>query len=593
MARAVRLSDYAIAAMQALRREASSTVNAIGLLRSMRALGPLPDGLSAFPTDIHAGNPERGAAILEGRFQLAGDQLDVPPGEAGVWTRSTPSRAFARRLHGFSWLRDCAAVPGEAAATEARRLTDAWVRTFGRWNSFSWSQDVLSARLLTWLRHGELLFATPDAQDSEATKRHAARLRCLVRQARYLQRALPLAPEGAIRLRCAAVLTLCGLCLHGQAGMLKAAISAFSREIERQILPDGGHVSRAPRAALEALVDLVTVRDVAASVGCELPQSLTRAIDRLAAMARFFQMVDGGLANFHGGGEGDRAALAAILERDDIKSRNFGFAPHSGYQRAEAGGATIVLDVGEPPRGALSVEAHASTLAFELCTANGRLVVNCGWNDDQPANWREAVRATAAHSTLTLEETSSARLLTPGWRRDLLGSRLASSPGPVMARRNEEEMGVWLEGGHEGYREQYGLSHRRRIFLAADGGDLRGEDALSRPIEDGAPDDVDTRWRFAIRFHLHPSVRASLARDSMSVLLVQESGAGWRFRSDGGPIRLERSVYLAAGAPPQRATQIVVQGEAEPFGAGDRPPNRVRWAFQRLGRIGGAAGDTA
>jgi uncharacterized heparinase superfamily protein len=593
MAGAVRLSDYAGAAVLALRREASSTFNAIGLLRSMRTLGPVPDGLSAFPTDIHAGDPERGAAMVEGRFVLAGDQLDAPPGEAGIWTRSTPSRAYARRLHGFGWLRHCAAVPGDEAADEARRLTDAWVKAFGRWNSFSWSQDVLSSRLMNWLRNSALLFALPEDAGSEALKRHAARMRCLVRQARYLQRALPLAPDGSIRLRCAATLTLAGLCLPGQAAMLKAGLAAYSHEIDRQVLPDGGHISRAPRAVAEALIDLITVRDVAADLDIELPQIMTRVLDRLASMARFFQMVDGGLANFHGGGEGDRTALTTVLDRADITSRSFGFAPHSGYQRAHAGGATILLDVGEPPRGELSVEAHASALSFEMCTSSGRLVVNCGWSDDQPANWREAVRATAAHSTLTLEETSSARLLPPGWRHDLLGARLATSPGPVTARRNEEDMGVWLEGGHEGYREQYGLSHRRRVFLAADGGDLRGEDALFRPIEDGPPDDVDVRWRFAIRFHLHPSVRASLARDSMSVLLVQESGAGWRFRSDGGPIRLERSVYLAAGAPPQRATQIVVQGEAEPFGAGDRPPNRVRWAFQRLGRIGGAAGDNA
>ena len=53
-------------------------------------------------------------------------------------------------------------------------------------------------------------------------------------------------------------------------------------------------------------------------------------------------------------------------------------------------------------------------------------------------------------------------------------------------------------------------------------------------------------------------------------------------------MRLEKSVYLAAGAPPQRSTQLVVSGEAEPFGGGERAPNRVRWAFQRLGRVGAA-----
>ena len=223
-----------------------------------------------------------------------------------------------------------------------------------------------------------------------------------------------------------------------------------------------------------------------------------------------------------------------------------------------------------------------------MSTPGGKLIVNCGWSPDQPGSWREPVRATAAHSVLTLEETSSARLLQPGWRRRLLGPRVVHGPEPVRARRNEEDMGIWLEATHDGYRRRYGLSLRRRLFLAADGGDLRGEDGLYRPVEDGPPDDPEQRYTFAIRFHLHPDVRASLSRDALSALLVQSNGEGWRFRTDGGTVRLERSVYLAAGAPPQRTTQLVVFGDAEPYGGGDRPPNRVRWAFQRLGRMGSA-----
>lgn len=590
MARAVRLSDYAGATVMALRREASSTLHAIGLPSGPGGLGGMPEALAERPEDVYAANPERGAAMLGGRFTLAGETL-VVDGPETAWLQPAPTRAFARRLHGFGWMRDCLAAPSESGTDGAefvRRFVDEWIAHFGRWNSFAWSHDVLSARLLNWLRCGEILFNDAD----EPRKARTARFRSLLRQARYLQRSLVIAPDGTTRLQCATALALTGLCLPGQDGMQRAGVQALAREVQRQILPDGGHVTRSPRACAEALIDLVTVREAAQSAGADLPQDIGRAIDRLAPMVRFFRMSDGGLASFHGGGEGDRHALDAVLRHDDIKARPFGFAPHSGYHRAGAGEATVLLDVGGAPRGPLSTGAHASALAFELCTAGGRLVVNCGWHDDQPASWREAVRATAAHSTLILDETSSARLFPPGWRRDLLGPRLATAPASVTARRNEEEMGIWLEGVHEGYREEYGLSHRRRLFLAADGGDVRGEDALFRPVSDGAPEDVDVRWRFAIRFHLHPQVRASLSRDSMSALLVQPNGDGWRFRTDGGPIRLERSVYLAAGAPPQRATQIVVQGEAEPFGAGDRPPNRVRWAFQRLGQVGGAEGET-
>jgi uncharacterized heparinase superfamily protein len=587
MARAVRLADYMAASAIAIRREISATLNAMGLFRALQGTGSTPTELARTPEDFYASNSERGSLITKGSFPLAGETLICEP-SANVWAMTTPSRAFARRLHGFEWLRDCLAADDPDGAVRARILVDDWVDLYGKWNGFAWSHGVLSARVLNWLRCGDALFdantGTPD--------RRKARFKSLIRQLRYLQRSRALSRDGSVRLRCATVLALAGVCLPKQDGMRRAGLSALSLEVKRQILPDGGHISRSPRAAAEALVDLLTLIDAAAEQHVELPVELQRAVDRLAPIVRFFRLDDGGLAGFHGGGEFDRTALTRALDHDETPGKPFGFAPHSGYHRAHAGGATVIYDVGEAPRGALSAGAHASALAIEMCTTGGRLIVNCGWDDDQPSNWREAVRATAAHSTLTLEETSSARLLTPGWQRDLLGPRLATTPGPVTARRNEEEMGVWLEGGQEGYRETHGLSHRRRIFLAADGGDLRGEDALFRPVSAGPAEDVEARWRFAIRFHLHPSVRASLSRDSMSALLVQPNGDGWRFRTDGGPVRLERSVYLAAGAPPQRATQIVVQGEAEPFGAGDRPPNRVRWAFQRLGRIGGTGGET-
>jgi len=586
MSRAVRLSDYVGAGIMAARREASATLNSIGFFRTLHRVGPSADSLAATPEDLYSPNPQRGLDILAGKFHLAGEVLNVTEGQK-LWDMTTPSRAFARRLHSFSWLRDCVSADNNDAAHEARRLTDEWVNTFGRWNGFAWNHDILAKRLLNWLRCGPVLFA----DTNEPSKIRTARFKSLIRQARFLQRSLPLAHDGSVRLRCATALALTGLCLPKQESMMTAGLAALEREVSQQILPDGGHISRSPRAGVEALIDLITVLKTAQERGIEISSVIGRAIDRLVPMARFFQLGDGGLACFHGGGEFDRRALEAALSFDNAGTKTFGFAPHSGYHRAHAGGATIILDAGEAPKGALSAGAHASALAIEMCTSGGRLIVNCGWHDDQPSSWREAVRATAAHSTLTLEETSSARLLTPGWQRDLLGPRLATTPGPVTARRNEEDMGVWLEGIHEGYRETYGLSHRRRVFLAADGGDLRGEDALFRPISDGAPDDIDVRYRFAVRFHLFPDVRASLSRDSMSALLVQPNGDGWRFRTDGGPVRLERSVYLAAGAPPQRSTQIVVHGEAEPFGAGDRPPNRVRWAFQRLGRIGGAGGD--
>jgi uncharacterized heparinase superfamily protein len=94
---------------------------------------------------------------------------------------------------------------------------------------------------------------------------------------------------------------------------------------------------------------------------------------------------------------------------------------------------------------------------------------------------------------------------------------------------------------------------------------------------------------YQARFHLHPDVKASLARDGRSVLLLGPSERGWWFRNDSNDVRLEPSAHFEGGLA-RRTTQIVLRGNAR-GGAGAR----VRWklapAESEAGRtLGGEAG---
>lgn len=584
MGRHVTPADLATALARRTQRDISDFANAFAPYRAITLGGRAPQGLVVTPRPLRRGDKARGAAMLAGRFALAGETLIVPMGDS-PWDISAPSRRFAEALHGFGWLRDLLAVDEADARAAACTLADDWIARFGAWNFFSWEPGVLAARMRAWALAGPALLTGDDAP---------ARMASLGRQARRLARSMGVAPADRTRLDAAIALALAAVCLDLPGSLKTRAGAALEAALKAQILPDGGHISRSPQAAADYLIALCELDAAAAAGGAVLPGEVRRAMDRLTGFVRFTRLPGGALPGFHGGGEGDSRALdAALAHAGGGKAptgKIFNIAPHTGYHRADAGGSVVFMDAAEPPSGLHGAESHASALAFEFAASGARIVVSCGWSSDQGVRWREAVRATAAHSALTLEETSSARLLEPGWRRNLVGPRMAHGPDPVRVRRNEEELGVWLEATHDGYRKAFGLSLRRRIFMAMDGADLRGEDGLFRPVEDGPPANPEARLSFSIRFHLHPDVRASLSRDSLSALLVLPSGDGWRFRTDGGPVRLDRSVYLAAGAPPRRSTQLVVAGEAEPFGGGDRPPNRVRWAFQRLGRVGTASG---
>lgn len=526
--------------------------------------GPTPDKLAFYARDPLSGDSARGEALLDGQWRFGPEKLDLASPRANdPWTVAAPSRRFARSLHGFSWLRDLSAV-GAPGAAAARRLVDSWIETYGRYNHFAWRVPIMAERILSWARRGQPVF-----EDDDANWRNRA-LDSFVKQFRHLALAAPSISEPGERLRAAAALVVGAAVIYEERRRIDAAMDLLERSVETQILPDGGHISRRPDAIAEALSDLISVEDALTKIGAVPPPWLRSGMDRLGPMMRFFTLGDDHLATFHGGGRTEPATLQGILSAAGAPGRPFGYAPYSGFQRVAYGQITLLMDVGAAPPADFAGQAHASCLAIEATIGSSRLFVSCGSRPGDDLKWRAASRTTAAHSTLELGGASSASIEVG--RPGKPYPPIFGPPG-VSARRTEEDKGVWIEARHDGYREEFGLVHRRRVYVTISGDDFRGEDALIRPIADGvAP---KAKIPFAVRFHLHPDVRAALSSDKRSVTLALPGGAVWRFRSDH-EASLQESIYFASGAP-RKSLQIVLAGEADSNGDGAAAPNRVMW----------------
>jgi len=547
--------------------------------------GPMPDTIAVNPPELRPARTQTGEDILAGLFSFAGSRLKGPP--AVIFRLDPPSPTFAEALHGFGWLRHVAATPDQRRTQVAQTLVQAWLDACGTWHPVAWQPHVSARRLMAWSTHGGVLLEGADLVYRSTV------LRSMAAQARHLARTAGSAPAGAPRLTAAIGLAISGVTLTEGRARRRRGLKLVIRELDRQMLPDGGHISRNPRTHLELLTDLICLRDALIAAQVEVPAKMLSAIDRALPMLRFFRHGDGRLALFNGADEGMAGAVDAVLARDDAKGRPFGHAPHSGFQRAAAKRTLLIVDAGAPPRPTLATQAHAGCLSFELSAGRHRLIVNCGPShlpdtttgpaQDHAAAWSDAARATAAHSTLTVADTSSARLLRAAWLRRMLGPQLINGPTQVVSTRTEDKGGVRLAMRHDGYVRPFGLVHERRIYLSADGDDLHGEDRLVRVSGRRA------RWRnwlrltarkdneetFCIRFHLHPDARASLAHDGTSILALLPNRDGWQFRSHGD-VQLDDSIYMGQPGPPRRSTQIVLthrvfRGEA-----------RVEWRFQRL-----------
>jgi uncharacterized heparinase superfamily protein len=523
--------------------------------------GPLTDHFAHHPYDALPRRLEDADGLLRGRFRFHGETVEAREG-VSIFDIPPPSPQWQAALHGFDWLPALSTAGGDAARILATNLIAQWIKRHGHYSEPAWSPHILGRRLTHLFSHGRMVIP-----NSEMTWR--SRLFVSLReQARMLERIWDEAPEGLPRLQAAAALALSGACMDDGSRRLEAGLVALEGEVETQILPDGGHLSRSPEALLSAWRHLMMVLETLSALNLEPPHGVRNAADRIATMVRFFRHGDGALALFNGGSENDPRVVAGLLARDEVRGNPFNHARHSGYQRLSVGRTLLLLDVGKVPPGAYALEAHAGFLAFELSSGDSRIVVNCGAGGLSHRGWNAALRATAAHSTVTVGDASSAAILPPGLPRDLLGPRLTGGPQEAPSRRLETTQGWTVEASHDGYVMSHGLRHERQVTLSPQGLMLTGRDRL---IDMGR---APLPQNFAVRFHIHPDVRVSRLEGG-GVLLKLPNGEGWRFRAGGGRLEMEESVYLGGGTV-RRSTQLVIAGALR------EAQTEVAWVFEQI-----------
>jgi uncharacterized heparinase superfamily protein len=197
-------------------------------------------------------------------------------------------------------------------------------------------------------------------------------LKSLARQVRYLRRTISDTRDGYPRLLAAIALCFAGLCMSGEIRLLRMAGRRLAFELNRQILPDGGHVSRNPDVLIELLLDLLPLRQSFEARSVPTPQALLNAIDRMMPMLRFFRHGDGAFAQFNGTASSATDVMATILAYDEALGQPVSSAAYSGYERVEAGPSLLLVDAGPPPPIAFSERAHAGTLSFEFSSGGQR-----------------------------------------------------------------------------------------------------------------------------------------------------------------------------------------------------------------------------
>ena len=543
----------------------------------------LPLGRKSRPRILAAvANPLRGdaaagKALRAGHFLVHGVKLEISKADFRGAARMTPP--FEQVVHSFSWLDDLDVGGSRDQVTPvAARLLTAWLDANPKAPARpgkrpAWLVANAGTRVLNWLVHAPLMFANDDA---ELRKRVLA---ALDDTARWLDRNVTSADDRLAELAGWCGLVAAGLLmadgkprrLFGEAGLVRA--------LGELVGDDGGVLSRSPLGQMEALALLVKLRACYEAAKREPPAALETMLALLVPPLLSLTHGDGSLGSWQGAWAIDAGTIATLVEASGVRTRPLRDVRQWGYQRIAAQKSILQFDAAPPPLARHARNGCASTLAFEFSHAGERIVVNCGGaacaGGLVPVRLEQGLRATAAHSTLVLDDANSTAVL--------LGGEIGAGVREVEVDRRVIEAdrasrgaclgATRLEASHDGYGLRYGLVHRRILILRDDGTELRGEDLLVPNGRKGKRGKV----AYAIRFHLGPDIEARLSEDGRGAGIALADGSYWQFRVGEGEVTIEDSIWVDGHARPIPIQQLVMQGLVS------RGGGNFSWLLKKMG----------
>lgn len=571
------------------------------LIRRGRPVGGWPPGFLPFDGRCQALWPDA-TQLLAGRLSLLGHVRTLHPSDpdagpaAADWTQASAPLLWRYHLHYWDWAWALTGLPNRDAASDRfAALYASWRVTTVPGRGVPWSPYVVSLRAwsLCGLR-APLAAGTPTDRWLAADLGH---------HRAFLRAHLETDVGGNHLVKNLKALIGLGIAAGDHADTERWT-RALLRQLDRQVLADGGHAERAPAYHCQVLADLRDVTDLLVAAGRAVPGELADAVAKMRDWLSAVLCPLGTVPLLNDGfpvpsaatrmlladpppyvgrrGEVDEDRRSPESDNDTEHKKNTAedavagpeLVPRAGTSRdcevrllapsglavLRAGPWHLLTDVGEPCPDDLPAHAHADTLSFLLWHDDTPLIVDTATSTYAPGPDRALERSTRAHNTIVVDGQDSTEVwgaFRAGRRARVTVREAAYLPAAATATPHAR-----LVASHDGYRWLPGApSHQRTWRLDADGPRI---------------DDLITghgRHRIEVLFHLAPGLTARagvegllfghLGDPSRTYVLRAAGGGRWRIEASRvatGWSRTEPAVVvvyeLAANLPVRVHTSL-------------------------------------
>ena len=462
---------------------------------------------------------------------------DVWTGDAEFGKKISDSKnpiKLIENIHSFNFVRDLKAYGILKTRALARKLVNYWIDNNQNLLTNAFNHEIIANRISV-LCMTYSWFAKSGKEEFQQKLLNSITQQLKIQELNFEQKNIH---ENIAILK---TLILGNIFLFNDKEKINFYLKEVTRYSDKLILPDGGHVTRCPMSQFNMLRDLIEVRAAIATINEVDSNDLHKTVKLMGNYFKMFCMPDGHYAFFNGGALIGKDDISQTKKRLGYNAKSFELANNSGYARINQKNINLIIDVGnkEILNSNLLKNNKASIGSIEYYFKNKKIITNLGDLSDSNKNI-SMLFSTAAHSTMSIDDRNNL---------DLTGKRKFDL---LKIKSMQNKIGTLIETQHDGYKNNFGISHKRTIFVPQKGNDLRGEDEISTFKNIG----IIPNTAF-IRFHLNPFIE-TFKLQSGKILLKHKDGLVLYFLSSYKNIEIEETMIFKKSFH-EKSKQIVIK----------------------------------
>ena len=470
-----------------------------------------------------------------------------------IWQNNIKYDDF-EKLNNFFWF---FSLDLKSSKKTTHTVVNNWIDKNNRYNKKSWTFDITSKRIISWLSNHKLTYEDSD-EDFKKKFNHSVQ-----KQANHLLNEIKNLSGVENKIVGCAAIILAGLVYKNESKYLNNGLNFLKKIIKTAIDNQGFPKSRNIKQLIYYLKYFIIIREWFKESQNTIPEYINETIYYLGQNYAFiWQNINQDIL-FNGNCISNNNDFDQYLKRFGyiFKNENKEIA---GYAILKNKKIILAMDIGGNPNNDFSKFYQSGALSFEIFSNGKKLITNSGYFANKENKLNKLSKSTALQSTLSIEDYSSCNFRKFG-RSDLIVDK-----GIRIIKKNVVfESNYWkISGSHDGYLKKFKTIHEREIEFYPEQMKFIGFDKL---LSKDKPQNI----KFDIRFHLEPNTKIMKTQDNKSILIELED-EGWKFNCEDLDINIDNGLYLGIKNSYKENQNICISGICK------EENQTVKWEFTKL-----------